>query len=139
MLYIYCLSYFAGCYCFVASGIGLTSDYFFHYFVLFFFFFFFSSRRRHTRCLSDWSSDVCSSDLVYALGAMLYEMVTGRLPFEGPTVMAILSKHLTETPEPPSVRRPDLGIPPALDALVMTSLVKEPAQRAPSIDRKSVV
>src|ERR1039458_7121422 len=30
---------------------------------IFFFFFFFSSRRRHTRCLSDWSSDVCSSDL----------------------------------------------------------------------------
>src|SRR5258705_6359342 len=30
-------------------------------------FFFFSSRRRHTRCLSDWSSDVCSSDLVYAV------------------------------------------------------------------------
>src|SRR5437899_5386377 len=30
---------------------------------LFMFFFFFSSRRRHTRCLSDWSSDVCSSDL----------------------------------------------------------------------------
>src|SRR5262245_63990938 len=34
------------------------------FFCLFiFFFFFFSSRRRHTRCLSDWSSDVCSSDL----------------------------------------------------------------------------
>src|ERR1035438_1842087 len=32
-----------------------------------FFFFFFSSRRRHTRCLSDWSSDVCSSDLVIPL------------------------------------------------------------------------
>src|SRR5205814_3886846 len=31
--------------------------------VVFIFFFFFSSRRRHTRCLSDWSSDVCSSDL----------------------------------------------------------------------------
>src|SRR5205814_3126159 len=30
-----------------------------------FFFFFFSSRRRHTRCLSDWSSDVCSSDLAF--------------------------------------------------------------------------
>src|SRR5437899_7990993 len=30
----------------------------------FFYFFFFSSRRRHTRCLSDWSSDVCSSDLI---------------------------------------------------------------------------
>src|SRR5436853_4214095 len=31
------------------------------------FFFFFSSRRRHTRCLSDWSSDVCSSDLAHYL------------------------------------------------------------------------
>src|SRR5262245_62459346 len=41
--------------------------FFFHFFFLmcfcFFFFFFFASRRRHTRCLSDWSSDVCSSDL----------------------------------------------------------------------------
>src|SRR5437899_7387249 len=35
----------------------------FLYIFLFYFFFFFSSRRRHTRCLSDWSSDVCSSDL----------------------------------------------------------------------------
>src|SRR5262245_51467572 len=36
---------------------------FFFFLFYFFFFFFFSSRRRHTRCLSDWSSDVCSSDL----------------------------------------------------------------------------
>jgi serine/threonine protein kinase len=41
---------------------------------------------------------------IYALGAMLYEMVTGRLPFEGPTVMAVLSKHLTEAPPPPTAR-----------------------------------
>src|SRR5205814_5132304 len=34
--------------------------------LFFFFFFFYSSRRRHTRCLSDWSSDVCSSDLPFA-------------------------------------------------------------------------
>src|SRR5258705_4358856 len=34
-----------------------------------FFFFFFSSRRRHTRCLSDWSSDVCSSDLAISVAA----------------------------------------------------------------------
>src|ERR1035441_10340931 len=38
-------------------------------------FFFFSSRRRHTRCLSDWSSDVCSSDLM--------SLRSGRLPFLG--------------------------------------------------------
>jgi serine/threonine-protein kinase len=72
---------------------------------------------------------------VYALGAVLYEMVTGRLPFEGPTVMAILSKHLTETPQPPSVRRPDLGIPPALDALIMESLAKDAAQRVASMEQ----
>src|SRR5438034_7974524 len=41
--------------------------FFFLYFVLLFlFFFFFSSRRRHTRSLCDWSSDVCSSDLIVA-------------------------------------------------------------------------
>src|SRR5262245_64165290 len=37
--------------------------------MIYIFFFFFSSRRRHTRCLSDWSSDVCSSDL-HATGGM---------------------------------------------------------------------
>src|SRR5437016_12133772 len=37
--------------------------FFFYYLFFFFFFFFFSSRRRHTRLVSDWSSDVCSSDL----------------------------------------------------------------------------
>src|SRR5437899_8573123 len=35
--------------------------------ILLLFYFFFSSRRRHTRCLSDWSSDVCSSDLLLSL------------------------------------------------------------------------
>src|SRR5437588_3245921 len=38
---------------------------FFLVFYFFFFFFFFSSRRRHTRSLCDWSSDVCSSDLIF--------------------------------------------------------------------------
>src|SRR5471030_1062910 len=48
------------------------------------FFFFFSSRRRHTRCLSDWSSDVCSSDLPAALGqarddsTVITNVMTGR-------------------------------------------------------------
>src|SRR5947199_2790554 len=41
----------------------LNELYVFFYSFVFYFFFFFSSRRRHTRCLSDWSSDVCSSDL----------------------------------------------------------------------------
>src|SRR5262245_63252937 len=40
----------------------------------FVYFFFFSSRRRHTRCLSDWSSDVCSSDLQAGLRRLLAEL-----------------------------------------------------------------
>src|SRR5947199_1744196 len=43
------------------------------------FFFFFSSRRRHTRCLSDWSSDVCSSDLFDELGGKGVSAVLGLL------------------------------------------------------------
>src|SRR5688572_31443543 len=45
---------------------------------LFFFFFFFSSRRRHTRFDCDWSSDVCSSDLGYAVLAVNYRGSAGR-------------------------------------------------------------
>src|SRR5262245_62890295 len=45
-----------------------------------FFFFFFSSRRRHTRCLSDWSSDVCSSDLVGAADDAQVEPALERVP-----------------------------------------------------------
>jgi serine/threonine protein kinase len=71
---------------------------------------------------------------VYALGAVVYEMLTGRLPFEAPTVMAILSKHLTEMPPPPSQRRPELGIPPQVDQLVMDSLQKDAALRPQSMD-----
>src|SRR5262245_64176532 len=45
---------------------------------LFFSFFFFSSRRRHTRCLSDWSSDVCSSDLGRPGARARGDVLTGR-------------------------------------------------------------
>ena len=72
---------------------------------------------------------------VYALGCMLYEMLTARLPFEAPTVMALLSKHLLETPLPPSQRRPDLGLPPMVDDLVMGAMAKNPAQRPPTMEQ----
>src|SRR2546429_1779482 len=46
--------------------------------------FFFSSRRRHTRCSRDWSSDVCSSDLLSrACRPLALEMISGRLPCAG--------------------------------------------------------
>ena len=72
---------------------------------------------------------------VYALGCMLYEMVTGRLPFEGTSVLAILTKHLTDTVVPPSQRRPDLALPDVLDRVVMTGMAKEPSGRPLTMER----
>ncbi|MDB4953582.1 MAG: serine/threonine protein kinase [Myxococcales bacterium] len=72
---------------------------------------------------------------VYALGCMLYEMLTSRMPFEAPTVMAMLSKHLLEIPPPPSVRRPDLGLPPLLDQLVMAAMSKAPNGRPATMEQ----
>src|SRR6267143_4218758 len=46
--------------------------FFFYYYIVFFFFFFFSSRRRHTRWNCDWSSDVCSSDLLADPGGLVH-------------------------------------------------------------------
>ncbi|MBL9019800.1 MAG: protein kinase, partial [Myxococcales bacterium] len=72
---------------------------------------------------------------VYALGGLLYEMVTGRLPFEAPTVMALLSKHLLEPIVPPSQRRPDLAIPPAVDALILGAMAKDVNQRPATMEQ----
>jgi len=63
---------------------------------------------------------------IYALGVILYRIVTGVLPFDGPSVYAVVAKHVTETPVPPSQVRP---IQPALEALVLACLSKDPAQR----------
>jgi serine/threonine protein kinase len=71
---------------------------------------------------------------VYALAAMLYELLTGRMVFEASTVLSILSKHLVDAPEPPSARRPDLGLTAAVDQLVLAGLAKEPAHRIANMD-----
>src|SRR3712207_4849747 len=49
---------------------------------MYFFFFFFSSRRRHTRYWRDWSSDVCSSDLIFNIGEQLYIDAERRAEFD---------------------------------------------------------
>lgn len=66
------------------------------------------------------------SDL-YAVGAVLYEMLAGVPAFSGPTAQAIIAKTLTEIPVPPSRHRS--GIPASLDAAVLAALQKDPAQR----------
>jgi serine/threonine-protein kinase len=74
---------------------------------------------------------------VYALGCMIYEMVTARLPFEAPTIMAMLSKHLLEQVVPPTQRRPDLELPKSIDQLVLGAMAKDPKDRPPTMDQFS--
>lgn len=66
---------------------------------------------------------------IYAFGCVLYQMVTGELPFEASSVMTILGRQLSQAPVAPAERRPDLKIPAALNAVIMTALEKDPARR----------
>jgi len=66
------------------------------------------------------------SDL-YSAGVVLFEMLTGRLPFEGDNDLAIALRHANEPAPSPTALAPDL--PPALDAFVGRALRKDPAQR----------
>ncbi|MGW0886108.1 serine/threonine-protein kinase [Streptomyces sp. NPDC002671] len=69
------------------------------------------------------------SDL-YALGCLLFELITGRLPFEGPDTMGYLSAHLTQ--EPPKPSSVSTGIPPVWDDLLLALLRKDPDKRYPN-------
>ena len=76
-----------------------------------------------------------SSDL-YSTGIVLYELLTGTVPFTGETPVEIAMKHLSQTPETPSALRKD--IPHDLDLVVLRALAKEPAERyrtAAELDR----
>jgi serine/threonine protein kinase/ketosteroid isomerase-like protein len=64
---------------------------------------------------------------VYSLGVILYELLTGRVPFSGGGTSAVLLRHLQEPPAPPSRFRPDIGA--ALEQVVLRALAKSPSQR----------
>src|SRR5690606_38636882 len=66
---------------------------------------------------------------VYALGAVLYELVTGRLPHVAPTTVGVLDAKLTTVPESPRQRAPQRGLPKMVDQVIMRSLKTEPAAR----------
>ncbi len=70
---------------------------------------------------------------IYALGCVAYYLLTGALVFEASTPMKMFVEHLQTPPLPPSLRS-ELPIPPALDALVLGCLEKDPARRPQSVD-----
>jgi serine/threonine-protein kinase len=72
-----------------------------------------------------------TSDL-YSVGVVLYEMLTGQVPFTGDTPLEIAMKHLSEVPAPPSELRAE--VPHDLDSVVLRALAKDPAERYQNAD-----
>jgi serine/threonine-protein kinase len=68
------------------------------------------------------------SDL-YAAGVILYQMSTGQLPFTAESALGIVTKHLTETPVPPTQRAPQLAIDARLEQLILDAMQKDRERR----------
>ncbi|MFN8178025.1 MAG: serine/threonine-protein kinase [bacterium] len=75
---------------------------------------------------------------LYAVGCVAYWLLTGALVFEGETSIEVLARHARDVPVSPS-RRSELPIPPALDAIVMACLEKEPAKRPESAEALAIL
>lgn len=71
---------------------------------------------------------------LYALGCVLYEMLTGQTPFHAHNYEGWMFQHLTETPTPPSALQPELAQMPGLDALVLKLLAKDREARPASAE-----
>jgi serine/threonine protein kinase/dipeptidyl aminopeptidase/acylaminoacyl peptidase len=74
---------------------------------------------------------------IWSLGVMIYEMVTGRVPFTGGSETELLLAIITQTPSPMAALRP--GVPPALERTVKQALAKHPDARYPSMDALGTV
>ncbi len=68
------------------------------------------------------------SDL-YAVGVILYQLTCGLLPFDSDSAVGFATKHLTEVPPPPTKRRLEAKISPAMERLIMRALAKSPDDR----------
>jgi serine/threonine protein kinase len=70
---------------------------------------------------------------VYAVGVLVYEMLTGRPPFDSDNFLRVATQHINEPILPPRDMAPDAGIGEIVEALVMRALAKNPADRYPSM------
>jgi len=71
---------------------------------------------------------------LYSLGVVLYEMLTGQLPFHSDTPLGMCLHHLQTAPRPPHELRPDLRIPEAVSLVLMKALEKRPERRFQSAE-----
>jgi serine/threonine-protein kinase len=69
---------------------------------------------------------------IYALGVILYEMLTGRVPFSGENSLSVMNQHMTATPVPPSRIKP--SIPPGVEAVVLKCIRRNPDERYQAAD-----
>jgi beta-lactam-binding protein with PASTA domain/predicted Ser/Thr protein kinase len=76
--------------------------------------------------------EVTASADLYSIGVILYEALTGRVPFEADSTVAVALKQVSEQPRRPSELKP--SIPPALDGVVLRALAKDPQNRYASAD-----
>lgn len=74
------------------------------------------------------SGKTIASDL-YAVGVILYEVLTGTLPFSGGSLLEILRRHLEDEVIPPSTRAPELNLSLAFERVVLRALAKDPSER----------
>ncbi len=72
---------------------------------------------------------VSAASDIYAVGIVLYELLTGVVPFDGETAVTIALKQVSATPPPPSALVGAEAIPPELDAVVLRALAKDPGER----------
>jgi eukaryotic-like serine/threonine-protein kinase len=70
---------------------------------------------------------------IYALGCIIYEMLTGEVPFTADTFMGTLTKHMFERPVPPRQLRPDLRIAVPVEAVILKAMEKNPDERYQSM------
>jgi eukaryotic-like serine/threonine-protein kinase len=70
---------------------------------------------------------------IYSLGVMLYEMATGRVPFDAENFVGILSRHLYEDPVPPRTAAPHVNIPADFEAIILKCMAKKPEHRYQSM------